>query len=135
MIILKIHVTLPQKSGIYPKFPMLDDDPRIEYNFLCRYIPVILKSTIHLIVIMTSWVDFKISRQKQKWYSIIWYYYKLWALESKDKFMFVMYITVHGDIICDWILENHPYGCKWLNKYLALKSSNQFYISTHLWVQ
>jgi len=26
---------------------------------------------------------------------------------------------------CDRILENHPYGCKWHSKYLALKSSIQ----------
>jgi len=37
--------------------------------------------------------------------------------------------------ICDQILENHPYGRKWHIKYLALKSSIQHWISTHLWLQ
>jgi len=38
-------------------------------------------------------------------------------------------------LICDRILENHPYGRKWHSKYFTLKSSPQFQICFHLWVQ
>jgi len=37
--------------------------------------------------------------------------------------------------ICDRISENHPYGCKWHSKYLALRNSIQHWISTYLWLQ
>jgi len=29
--------------------------------------------------------------------------------------------------ICDRILENHPYGCKWRSKYLILKNSLEYW--------
>jgi len=48
----------------------------------------------------------------------------------------VLYIPT-GIIICkcDQILENHPYGCKWHSKYLAVKSSIQYWISNQIWLQ
>ena len=38
-------------------------------------------------------------------------------------------------IKCDWILENHPYGCILHIKYLALKSSLKILFFVYVWFQ
>jgi len=62
----------------------------------------------------------------------------VWVLQDSLEFIGTANQNLYGDSIqniCDRILENHPYGCKWHSKYLALKTSIQHWISTHLWLQ
>ena len=62
------------------------------------------------------------------WYSTAWWHTCVLLRPSKLRRLIIMNI-------CDRILENHPYGHKWNSKYLALKSSIQLWISTHIWLQ